>query len=449
MTTAAWLPGVSAEDLVAVVRVHLDRVHDAVRRLGCDEAAALEVVETSAMDLVEAVADTPEAVPDPIGWWFARARLLGKRVGSDGGELPLGSGLLSVDEDQVVLAEALEQLPERDRAALLLRDSYDLPAASVGAALGTDAAGAMELVGRARLAFLPYADDEPAPPVPPHQGDLGALARVAEGGRLAPADATPRRHAMSCGQCRSVIDAQQRAHLLLAGLAVVAIPEADRAAVLGRVDQHAAALLPTSASLRAVVEDEDWEDEEDSRLFSPLLAFVGLVLATALGIALGVALTGTGDGALDPREAAANVLPPVTPAPALSPAPLAAPPPTTAPRPRTTVFVIPDPTTPAPTTAAPAPPAVEAEVAVAPSSGPDGARLTVTGTGWEPGGEITLDYLDAAGRPTGSRASTTADGEGRFSATLTARDPGRTPGRHAVRASDGTSTASAPYDVTG
>jgi DNA-directed RNA polymerase specialized sigma24 family protein len=448
VTTAAPVPGVCAEDLVAVVRVHLDRVHDAVRRLGCDETAALEVVETSAMDLVEALAGGPVTVTDPVGWWFARARVLGTRVGSDGGELPIGSGLLSSDEDQLVLAEALEQLSERDRAVLLLRDSYDLPATSVGAALGTDAAGAMQLVGRARLAFLPYADDEPSPAVPAHQGDLGALARVAEGGRLAPADATPRRHAMSCLACRSVIDAQQRAHLLLAGLAVVAMPDTDRAAVLGRVEQHAAALLPSSASLLAVAEDEEWEDEPDRRLLSPLLALVGLILAIALGAALGVALTGTGGGALDPRDAAANVLPPVTPAPALSPAPLAAPPPTSAPRPRTTVFVIPDPTTPPPTTAAPAP-AAEPQLSVDPASGPDGARLTVTGTGWTPGATVALDYLDPSGQPTGSRTSTTADDQGRFSATLVARDPARTPGRHTVRARDGASTAFAAYDVTG
>jgi hypothetical protein len=212
------LPGVSAEDAVTTVRVHLDRVHDVVRRLGCGEAAAVEVVETSAMDLVEALADAPDTVADRVGWWFARARSLALRVGGDDdGELPVGSGLLSVDEDQGVLAEALEALPERDRAALLLRDSYDLSSASVSAALGTDPASAMELVARARLAFLRVADGEPSPAVPEHQNTLGALARVAEGGPVAPPDATPRRHAMSCEACRSVVQAQQRAHLLLSG----------------------------------------------------------------------------------------------------------------------------------------------------------------------------------------------------------------------------------------
>jgi DNA-directed RNA polymerase specialized sigma24 family protein len=450
LQTGARLPGLSAEDVVATVRVHLDRVHDAVRRLGCDAAAALEVVETSAIDLVTAVAESPETVPDPVGWWFARARSLGTRVGADTGDLPVGFGLLSADEDQLVLADALEQLPERDRAALLLRDSYSLPPASVGAALGTDAAGAMDLVARARLAFLPFADDEPAPPVPSHQGQLGALGRVADGGPLAPPDAAPRRHAMVCPQCRSVVDAQQRAHLLLAGLTVVALPEAERVALLGRVDEHAAALLPSAASLRVAADDEQEWDEED-RLLSPLLALVGLILATALGVALGVALTGLGDDGLDPREAAANMLPPVAPAPVLSPAPLPAPPPTSDPRPKTRVFVIPDPTTPPPSPPpSPSSPAATAAptLAVSPGSGPGNARLTVTGAGWQPGVEVALDYLDPQGTPTPSGTTATPDADGAFSVQLVARDPSGAPGRHTVRASDGTHTQSAPYDVT-
>lgn len=465
LETAARLPGVSAEELVATVRVHLDRVHDAVRRLGCDPAAALEIVETSAVDLVEAVADNPETVVDAVGWWFARARALGRRVGSAAADLPVGSGVLAADEDQLVLAEALEQLPERERTALLLRDSYDLPAVSVGAALGTDAAGGMELVGRARLAFLPHADDEPAPALPEHQSQLGALARVAEGGPTAPPDATARRHSMSCHQCRSVVEALQRAHLLLAGLTVVALRDVERAAVLGRVDQHAAALLPSAASLLVDVEQEG--DDEDPRFFSPLLALLALLAATAVGVALGLVLIGTNDDALDPREAAGNLLPAVSAAPALSPAPLAAPPPTSAPRPATTVFVIPDPTTPPPATAPPTtappttappstappstapPPAAGPTLTVAPASGPNGARLTVTGTGWQPGVAVALDYLDPAGRPTGSRATAIPDAQGRFSAVLTARDPSGAGGRHVVRAADGSRTASAPYDVMG
>ncbi|MCW2616443.1 MAG: hypothetical protein JWN08_3437, partial [Frankiales bacterium] len=288
--------GISTEDITAAVRVHLDRVHDAVRRLGCGPQEALEVVEASALDLVEAVADRPETVEDAVGWWFARARTLGRQVAvADPADLPLGGGVLAVDEDQQVLAESLDQLPERERVALLLRDSYDLPDLSVGAALGTDGDGAMRLVARARLAFLPLVDDEAATRPPAHQDDLGALARLGEGGPVAARDATVRRHALSCDACRAVTDAQQRAHLLLTGLTVVGVPEADRAEVLARVEALASELLPSGAALLLRGREELEQDEqEDHRLFSPLLALLALVVAAGLGLGLGLLLSRDG-----------------------------------------------------------------------------------------------------------------------------------------------------------
>src|SRR5688572_4688922 len=177
---------------------------------------------------------------------------------------------------------------------LLLRDSYDLPATSVGAALGTDEAGALELVGRARLAFLPLVDAVPALSVPAHQSDLGALARIGEGGPVAARDATVRRHALSCDSCRELTDGQQRAHLLLSGLTVIALPEADRVGVLSRVEDQAYAVLPTAAGLVAFEEEEYWEDDDEPRLLSPLLVLLALVVAGMLGIGLGLLLTRTG-----------------------------------------------------------------------------------------------------------------------------------------------------------
>ena len=110
----------TADDVLSVVRVHADRVHDAVRRLGCGPEASVEVVEESALDLVAAVAGRPESVPDPVGWWFARARTLARSVAGGDDALPVGGGVLSGDANQVRLAEALEAMPERERAALLL-----------------------------------------------------------------------------------------------------------------------------------------------------------------------------------------------------------------------------------------------------------------------------------------------------------------------------------------
>lgn len=452
LTRPAGAPaGVSAEDLVAAIRVHIDRVHDAVRRIGCDPVAAVEVVEESAIDLVEVVAARPETVEDAVGWWFARARALGRRVATRSADLPLGGGVLAVDEDQQVLAEALEQLPERERVALLLRDSYDLPATSVGAALGTDADGAMDLVGRARLGFLPLVDDEPAPAVPEHQADLGALARIGQGGQIAARDATVRRHALSCDACRTLTDAQQRVHLLLTGLTVVALPEADRLGVLARVEDQAFAALPTAASLVPVVADEEyWDDDEDPRLFSPLLALLALVVAGVLGVGLGLLLSregGVGSLLADEGKPPAEVE--LLVPPSVAPQVLISPPAVQAPRPRTSVFVIPPPPPPpppppvAPTSAAPV--ADPLALALDPATGPNGARVMASGTGFTPGAQVLVQYLDPTGTPTGSQAVVVADARGRFTAEITAQDPNNLPGEHTVRASDGTLTAEATY----
>nr|MDP9102253.1 hypothetical protein [Actinomycetota bacterium] len=150
---------VSAEELIAAVRVHADRVHDATRRLGCTADSAVEIVENSALDLVDALRGNPESVSDLVGWWFARARQLGRAAADAEPDLPMGGGLLANDEVQQQLAEALEQLPERERVAILMRDSYALPALSLATALGTTPDAALELVGRARLDLLPALDD--------------------------------------------------------------------------------------------------------------------------------------------------------------------------------------------------------------------------------------------------------------------------------------------------
>ncbi len=203
----------TADDLLAVVRVHADRVHDAVRRLGVAPEEAVDVVERSASDLVDAA--RRGELEDPVGWWFARARVLARQVAGTGeDDLPVGGGVLSTDANQTRLAEALESRPERERAALLLRDSYDLPATSVGTVLNLDANSAMEVVGAARLAFLPALLGGPSLSLSGHVVDIASLARLAEGGATAARDATTRRHAQSCERCADAIDAMERSRRL-------------------------------------------------------------------------------------------------------------------------------------------------------------------------------------------------------------------------------------------
>jgi DNA-directed RNA polymerase specialized sigma24 family protein len=449
-------PGVAAEDLVSAVRVHADRVHDAVRRLGVDEQTAGDVVESTAVALVDAVARHPEQVADAVGWWFGRARRLAASAAVDEADLPIGGGVLSADDDQVVLAEALEELAEPDRMALLLRDAYRLPWSAVGAALDVGPDRAAELVARARLRAVPLLDDEPAPPLPAHATDLGVLARLGETAPVAPRDATARRHVQACAACGAVTAAQERVHLLLSGLAVVALPADVRPDVLATVEEHATATLPSAASL--VVPAEEWEewDDDDRSVLSPLLATLGVVVAVLLGTGLGVLLSRGTDVVLSssPGVVSAATLPPaVAPPPRTLSVELPPPPPI--PTPRTTVFFLPPPTTPPPSptataaaTATPSPTSPSrTTLDVDPSSGREGATLEVTGTGWTPGERVVVDYLDPAGRRTGSRTTATVQDDGTFTASLVARDPSGSPGRHTVRASDGTTTRTAPYDV--
>lgn len=447
-------PGVSAEAVCAAVRVHADRVHDFARRLGCSPPAAVEVVETSALDLVDAVATAPESVADVVGWWFGRARSLGSRVAASSPDLPLGGGVLSADRDQAVVAEALEVLPERDRVALLLRDSYALSAPAVAVALGTDTAAAMEHVGRARLAFLRAVGDEDVRPTAGHPIQLSVLARLGEGGAVAAADATARRHAQACPVCRSVWDGQTRAHQMLAGLTVVALPDEHRDGVLDRVESQARAYLPAATELSAVEEDE-LLDEAPSRWLLPVYLLLAVLAAAVIGTGIGLYLsrspTGSGSGTAADQFAAPSATATV---PTTSPLPTTFP--TQSPLPSPTVFLVtpsPSPgatTHPSPSLSRPPEPATEPlSLTADPTRGPNGGTVTLQGTGWTPRATVSIDYLDPLGRQTGSHATATVDARGRFTTTLAAQDPSNLPGRHTIRATDGVQQASATYDVNG
>ncbi|HMC68942.1 MAG TPA: hypothetical protein VKJ07_07305, partial [Mycobacteriales bacterium] len=73
---------VSADDAIAAVRVHADRVHDLLRRSGCGPQESVEVTESYAFALLDALVNAPEAVVDMAGWWFGRALELGRRLGT-------------------------------------------------------------------------------------------------------------------------------------------------------------------------------------------------------------------------------------------------------------------------------------------------------------------------------------------------------------------------------
>lgn len=450
--------GASGEAVVAAVRVHADRVHDAVRRQGCPPREAPAVVEQTALDLVDRAAGGDAALPVLLGEWFAAAAAQGR--GPDGdGELLVGRGPLADDAQQRLLAGVLQGAPEPARTALLLSDAYDLPLTTVAAALGAEPDDAALLLGRARLAVLPelFAPGaEPDPAHPGHAVDEPALARLAAGGAPSGRDATAARHVRVCPRCRALVEAQEDVRRLLAGLSVVALPDDEREALLARVTDRAEGALPTEAVLLAAQEQD--EDDEPRRLLSPLPVLLALGLAVVTGVGLGVLLSQT----TTVEAAQVTPLPAVT-APPLTPLP-ERPTPEPVARPSTRVFTL-RPTTPPPTTTpppptsspspsasasptpspSPTPTAADATVAVTPAAGPPGARVVVTGAGWEPGSVVSIAYLRADGSRTSSTASAEADADGAFRATLVTRDRRQRTGEHVVLASDGTTSARAPY----
>lgn len=435
--------GLSAEDVVTAVRVHADRVHDAVRRQGASEQSAIVILETSAIEAVQRARSFAD-LDSLIGWWFARARALGLQEPSSGGALPLGGGLLADDQQQQRLAEALERRPERERTALLLRDAYDLPAAVVAAALGLDPDSAMVLVGKARLHLLPDVYDTTVPSLSGHPVDEAALARLAEGGPIMARDATTKRHAQTCAGCRPVVEAQDDARRLLAALSVVALPDADREHLLGLVERRAEAVLPDQleiARLEALLAEAD-DDPLPRRLFAPIPILSALVLATLAGLAIGNLIADDNTGVFVARQN----LPAIT-----APPPLAI----TVPRvvvsdpvPSPRIFTVapttPPPTTPPPTTASAGP----ASIAISAATGANGTVVTVTGSGWTDSVPVALDYRTVGGTSTGSQVFVTPAADGTFSTQLALNDPSGTVGPHAIVATDGVKTDTAAFTAT-
>ncbi|HUR51053.1 MAG TPA: hypothetical protein VMZ11_02905 [Mycobacteriales bacterium] len=437
----------TADEVLSVVRVHADRVHDAVRRLGCAPEAAVRVVQASALELVDMVARRPAEVSDPVGWWFARARSLGRQAaGSEDDALPVGGGVLGVDANQVRLAEALESRPERERAALLMRDSYDLPAPAVAAVLGLDTESATEVVARARLAFLPALASMPPFPRADHAPALPSLARLAEGGQVAAREGATRRHAQACEACGAVLDAQERARRLLSGLSVVAMGDEDREALIASVETRARPLLPAAEP----VVEEEWE--EPHRRYPLSLMALGLVLAGGAGAGVGaLASRGSPTGPLT----AQRDLPLVTAAPVITVGPLATGTPgrpTVSPSPR--VFLVTPSPTPTPTeSATPIPTATDtplAQLTLDPGAGPRDTVITVTGQGWTPGAAVVVQFHNAFGGQTGASSQTVVDAAGTFTTTVSAHDSSANPlpGDHTVTADDATHHAEATFTVT-
>ena len=377
--------GLSADRAVATVRVHLDRVHDAVLRTGCAPADAVEVVRATALAMVERCAAEPGSADEAVGRWFVDAQSSGRQVARDDRQEVRGDG------QQQQLQSALDGLPDEQRLAVLLRDAYDLPLPAVAVALGTDPATVEQVLDRGRRS-LPAQD-------------------------------------------------------ALTGLTVLGLPAAARSEVLQQVEDLAHRRLPParprSDSRRAAVALATGPHELPARLLSPLLAALSVVLAVLAGVGVGLVL-GREEGRQPLSIAAAlpSGVALVTPQPSVTAFP--SPPTVAEDRPRTDVVVVPPPPlptpsptpTPTPTPTSTAPPAL----VLSPAGGTNATTIAVTGTGFAPGDQVRFDYLDPAGVPTGSSAVAVADDSGTVTASLAAQDPAATTGPHTVVATVGDAT---------
>jgi hypothetical protein len=435
---------VSADDAVAAVRVHADRVHDLLRRSGCGPEESVEVTEAYAFALMDALVNAPESVVDMAGWWFGRALELGRRVGDAAAEPSQEAAATSVlagTTGEAQVRAALAGLPETERAAVMLRDGYDLPAQAVAVALHRDEAAASGLVGIGRLHLLGRYDDRPPPDLAGHSGrspaDLGTLTALADG-TLPPARAVPlRRHLSACPACEEVVDGLAKARRLTAALPIIAMADDAREAMLDRVAVRAAQVLPSVDEVLAAVD----EDDDTRPAIAPLAVVLVIVLALVLGVAV-AALTRSGGGGVPAGLAPTETSAPVQPSFAVS-SPAASVSATPTARPSTTASAKPTTRSTATARATSTRQTTQAAIVLSPTQGPRGTSITVTGSGWLPGDSVTIVYTGPISQ---SRQSAVADSRGRFSAQVTAN--GLVPGDYTVQASGSEATATANFRQT-
>ncbi|HVY10947.1 MAG TPA: sigma-70 region 4 domain-containing protein [Mycobacteriales bacterium] len=427
---------VSVDDFVSVVRVYADRVNDLLRRSGVPAPEAVEVCETHAHGLLDAVVNAPETVVDLAGWWFGRTiELIGQAVDPTAatGRSESGSVFAGSDTEELTRA-ALAELPDAERLAVVLRDAYDLPSQAVAVALRRDEATVADLIAVGRMHLIAAYDDVRPPDLGGHTGrttvDLTTLSRYAES-TLLPVRATSlRRHLTTCPACDQVVEALARARRLAAGLPIVAMADEDRELLIDEITERAVVVLPShNAVLRAVDEDHD-----PSPAVSPLVAAIAVAITLALAIAVAVishsnSATGPAFGTLP------STGPTVQPAFSVEPTRTrhrsASPSPTASPTPSPTASTPSPSPTPSVTATGP-PPGSHPAIALSPTSGPEGSPVTVHGSGWPPDDRVTITYA-------GSNAVTArADDTGSFTATVTARSA--LFGQRRVTATDGSHT---------
>ena len=444
---------VSVDDFVAAVRVHADRVHDLVRRTGCPAQAAPDVVESTALDLLDRLVDAPESVGDLVGWWFAHAYDAARRVAAADPQAATRNGLhpvslLAGTEAEVRVRELLAAMPERERLAVLLRDAYDLPLQSVAVALRRPDDVAAALIAASRLHLVsayrgrrpPTLDGHPPRPAV----DSATLAMLCDGSLTGQQATVLRRHTHTCAQCEDVADALSQARQLAAGLPVLSLPDDERDVLVERVEDRAIGVLPTLEEVLLVAESED--------AVPPLVPAGVILLALFLAAVLGVAAGVVGHHARSQAQQLPGQVTSLGPEPSASVTATATTSATSSAEPSTSPVAVventPPPPSSTPSSSAPASAApASAALAIDPSSGPNGSTITASGQGWRPGHVVHLTYVNSLGQ-IGSTTVVAPGADGSFTVRISAYDPSGLPGPHTVRAYDGESSDETVFTAT-
>lgn len=243
MTDGAVVRAVDEWDILAAA--HVDRVHDLALRMGITQTA--EAITAAAGDVIERIASAEgeqASVSAVVGAWFAAVRARG------------------LDADTLPTLPYAGTAP-RDpsaRFAVLLRDTYDLPLATVAAALRRTVDDAAAVIAAGRLALYAEASGRPAPrPIDHGAGipsDLATLGRSVDGSAAPHRALAVRRHIAGCPDCTDIVAAQRAARDLLTA-APTGPDDAARAEVLDAAHALAVSLLPPTAEIVA------WEDAPD------------------------------------------------------------------------------------------------------------------------------------------------------------------------------------------
>lgn len=446
---------VSASDVVAVLTAHVDRVHDAARRLGCSGDEAFEVTRTASAALIDDLAQQPETVIDLVGGLYARGRATASTVRRGGGA-PVsydGTDTLLDEAETAEVEAALFDLPERRRLGVLLVDAYALTIDQAAVGLGLDAAETARTVALGRLGLVADLDRGAAPSLLGHDVAVGDLGQLADG--TAPAGgrfATLRRHVSSCAVCAEVLAAETRGRALAAALPIHGPSDEDRADLLARASSRASTVLPSAEEVQAELAGE----RADPPLIPAFVIVLALAVALVLGVGLGLLLHGGSSNAsasLSPTTTAAAPTVTATPSPTSSSLPATTAPTSTSPTPLTSSRT-PASSSPVPTTTTTA--TTTGTMTLSPRSGPSGSTIAVRGSGFPPSSLVTVVYPHDHGGANDQTA--TVDSEGTFTAMITANDPSRpagllspavdNSGPHTVTATDGSTRATATFTQT-